>query len=155
MGQQESEYILDLIAKSSIYDLVIVSLLILPMLLGAWSSVLDTFLINRTNHKKILLIILLVVYTFGIASSKYHGNKKQIIQIQMDQLTGYLCSLPGGSSKSNKTIEKHLQGFTDDVINNLVAAYPKLVSRQKFKGGEQGVAVTCVSSSTQVEPNTP
>lgn len=148
MDIENSEYILKLIAASSIYDLIIISLLILPILLGAWSSVIDTFLVIKPKYKKLTLILLLLIYVFGVLLSKYHGNKMQIANRQLAQVISYICDKENGASAASyEQVRNNLgEQFTNDLLDALIENSSGGLIHKKFTGNAPGIKAKCKTS---------
>jgi hypothetical protein len=143
MKTEEAKSIISLIRDSSPADITVVSFVILPILLAAWSLFLNSLsaLDTQPATKGYLLIGLLVVYVGGVFAMKSSESAKEKraraakhIRNRLERRSKHL----GSFDYIRRTVNSD---YCDDFLTAIVEEFPDDFRRAQIKGGKPGIAL--------------
>ena len=148
MNTKEVRSIVDMIRDSNKKELVIVSLFLLPLLLGAWSIFLNTlgFLDQNDGWKLLILCLLLALYVSGLIHMK-------VVDTQEDQLKRARYHIEtrlkkrGGRGSFDAIRNEVNEKYSDEFLKKLIDVNPEIFGTCKIKkGNKPGITLVPVES---------
>ncbi|MBN1845598.1 MAG: hypothetical protein JW810_07935 [Sedimentisphaerales bacterium] len=139
MNIKEVRSIVDMIRDAGNKDLIIISLFILPLLLGAWSIFLNSlgFLDKHDVWKLWPICLVFVLYVVGLICMKCFNTKEDKlrraryhIETRLRKRGGHRASYDAIRNEVNKT-------YSDDFLNKLIEDNPEIFSRCTIKKGNK------------------
>lgn len=138
MKTEEAKFIITLIRDSSVGDILIVSFVILPILLVAWSFVLDLI---KSPMKLNSLGVLVLLYVVSVVVMKYSESKKdqraraaKHIRNRLERRSNHL----GSFDYIRRTVNS---GYTDGFLTAILDEFSDDFRRAQIKGGKPGIAL--------------
>jgi Tfp pilus assembly protein PilO len=150
LGHQEVRSMIDMIKDAETKELVIVSLFLLPILLGAWSIFLNSldFLDQYDGWKLLIICFLLSIYVVGLIYMKK-------VDTQEDKLKGARYHIEtrlqkrGGHRASFDAIRKEVkESYSDDFLRKLIDVNPEIFGTCTIKKGNKP-GITLVTLETE------
>lgn len=139
MKVDESKSLIMIIKEAKIHELVIVTLVVLPIILGCWNFLI-TKLFSPTKEVNIYInIALIVIYIIGIIVMKTAETKNAKDNRAKILITNHLLSFKQRSYQFIR--EKFGSEFTDDYLDYLIKKYPNEFRQQAIKGKGKGIAL--------------
>ncbi|MCW8133440.1 MAG: hypothetical protein KIS92_24060 [Planctomycetota bacterium] len=141
MADEEQASIIKIIRNSSIQELVLLSIVLIPTLCGSWialiSSIVPETQPESATIKAVVLIVVSLLYFLGLGIMKYGEKSEQTLERARIQLRNRLLSR-ANKTASIEAIVTHARGLlTPEMIENILSKY-----LQEFK-------------ATSVVPNRP
>jgi len=139
MNIKEVRAIVDMIRDANKKELIIISLPLLPLLLGGWSVFLNSlhFLDQHDGLKFIIICFLLVIYVGGIIYMKRADTKKERlkraryhIETRLRKRGGHRASFEAIRNEVNET-------YSDEDINELIESNPDIFGKCTIKKGNK------------------
>ncbi|MEP6672025.1 MAG: hypothetical protein ABJF10_22875 [Chthoniobacter sp.] len=143
MKTEEAKSLISLIRDSSAADVTVVSFVILPILLAAWSLFLNSLsaLETHVEAKGYLLAVLLVIYIGGVFIMKLFESTKgkreraaQHIRNRLERRNTHL----GSFDYIRRTVNPE---YSDPFLLTILDEFPDDFRRAQIKGGKLGLAL--------------
>jgi len=135
--------IIDIIRDTTVSEILIVSLFLLPILLGIWAFFLNSLIaLNNLNTIKLLIItIIFIVYIIGIIWIKKADTEKEKLRRARFHILNRI-SKRTPKIGSFEFIRKEInQDYSDEFLNTLIDNYPETFQKQGIKGGKLGLGI--------------
>lgn len=132
---KETQFIINMIRDACNKELIIVSLFLLPILLGAWSIFLNSFsFLDRYDGWKFLFVcILLLLYVLGIIRMKFTDTPedklrraRKHVETRLKKRRGHRASFDAIRNEVNTT-------YTDEFLEKLINMNPEIFGKCKIK----------------------
>lgn len=149
MNSKEVKSIVDIIRDAETKELSIVSLFLLPILLGAWSVFLNsiTFLDQNEGYKFLILCVLLFIYFGGLVYMKLTDTMKDKLKRARLHVETRLKKR-GGNRASFDAIRNEVdENYSDEFLRKLIDINPEVFSRCQIKrsdGDRAGITLVKV-----------
>ena len=139
MNIKEVRSIVDVIRDADNKELVIVSLFLLPLLLGAWSVFLNSlgFLDQHDGWKLIIICIISVLYVGGLIRTKIRDTEKERlkraryhVETRLKKRLGHRASFEAIRNVVDET-------YSDDFLKKLIEANPEIFGTCTIKKGHK------------------
>gem|GEM_PF-3826400 len=149
MNSKEVKSIVDIIRDAETKELGIVSLFLLPILLGAWSFFLNslTFLDPYEGWKFLLLCFLLFIYIGGLVYMKLTDTMKDKLKRARLHVETRLKKR-GGNRASFDAIRSEVdENYSDEFLKKLIDINPEVFGRCQVKrsdGNRPGITLVSV-----------
>jgi hypothetical protein len=148
MDSKEVKSIVDIIRDAETKELVIVSLFLLPILLGAWSVFLNslTFLDQHEGWKFLVLCLLLFIYIGGLIYMKLTDTMKDKLKRARFHVETSLKKR-GGNRASFDAIRNEVdESYSDEFLKKLIDINPEVFGRcQVIRDDGNRPGITLVS----------
>jgi hypothetical protein len=157
MNTKEVRSMLDMIRDANNKELVIVSLFLLPFLLGLWSIFLDRlrFLDQYDDWKLIIICFLLVLYVGGLIYSKIADTEKDQLKRARYHIETRLKKRGGNRASFDAIRNEVNETYTDDFIEKLIDINPEIFGACTIKkGNKPGITLVKVESE-DIQPTAP
>ena len=150
MNIKEVRSMVDMIRDADNKELVIVSLFLLPLLLGAWSIFLNNlnFLDQHDGWKMLIICLLLVLYVGGLIYMKRKDTQKEKlkraryhVETRLKKRGGHRASFEAIRNEVNET-------YSDDFLNKLIELNPEIFGKCTIKKGHKQ-AITLVEVESE------
>ena len=139
MNSKEARSIVQLVRDASVGEIAFVSFLILPLLLGAWSALLNTTISPSATASGFILIGVAMAYVAAVGVMKFTQSKDYEVQRRRDELMQFLARTKTRMRKF-ATVRKRLGNwYSDDRITLLIKEFPNQLWEANFEDG--GVAL--------------
>ena len=131
--------VIDIIRDSSISDLIIVSLFLLPILLGSWSIILisNSYLEKYDFWILIVLIVISIIYIFGIIIMKCWDPPDEKIKRARLHVKNRLEQRRGNRASFMAIREEVNDEYTDDFLKKLIDKNPTTFRTVQVKRNKQ------------------
>ena len=131
--------VIDIIRDSSISDLIIVSLFLLPILLGSWSIILisNSYLEQYDFWRLIVLIVISIIYIFGIIIMKCWDPPDEKIKRARLHVKNRLEQRRGNRASFMAIREEVNDEYTDDFLKKLIDKNPTTFRTVQVKRNKQ------------------
>ncbi|MCC6182925.1 MAG: hypothetical protein IT237_13940 [Bacteroidia bacterium] len=109
------------------YNLILLSLLVIPIFIGAWTVLFSTFKLDLSdNQKKYFALCFILVYIIGLTIGKVGHDKEQSANISktIEALKVDLKS-NGGLMGFRRIRERH-PSYTEDLLYQIADNYPNV-----------------------------
>jgi len=149
MDIKEVRSIVDMIRDAEKEELIIVSLFLLPILLGAWSVLLNSldFLDQHSGFKLLILFIILCFYVGGLVYMKKTDNEKEILKRARYHVETRLKKRGGNRASFDAIRNEVNEDYTDDFLKELIEMNPEVFGTRKIKrsdGQRDGITLVPV-----------
>ena len=116
---------IDIIREASKADLIIVSLFLLPILLGSWSAFFDSFdfFKQHSGYKLAAISLLLVVYVMGLIIMKYRDSPEEKLKRARYHIENILKKRVRASFEYLSNQEPT---YTPDFLKKIILKYPRV-----------------------------
>ncbi len=143
MKIKEARSAVDWIRDTKSSDIIVVSLFMLPLLLGAWSVFMNSisFLDERDGFRAVLLLILLLTYVVGIVVMKATESRDDQLRRAKTHIQNRLLrrgNQTGSFDYLRRTVD---ETYTDEFLRRLIAIFPLEFRRARIKGGKDGMTL--------------
>ena len=135
MKIKELRSVIDMIRDASKADLIIVSLFLLPILLGSWSIFLNSinYLDNNNGWKFFIICLLFITYLIGLIQMKRSDTREKKlkraiyhIETRLKKRGGHRASFDAIRNEVNET-------YTDDFLKELIDKNPEVFGTVTLK----------------------
>ncbi len=134
---EDESKIRDMIMESGLWELALVSVLLLPIITGSWLSLLG--ISSDSPERTTVIIVIVVIYIISLAFAKYGQSKTKKQTSQKRILINRLLQRKNRKA-SYYSLEENSHGFLNDaVIQKLVTEYPTVFVKIRIKGKGNGV----------------
>ena len=149
MNIKEVRSMVDMIRDADKKELIIVSLFLLPLLLGAWSVFLNSldFFDQHDGWKCMIICILLILYVGGIIYMKKADTEENKlkraryhVETRLKKRGGHRASFDAIRNEVNET-------YSDDFLKKLIDVNPEIFGTCTIKkGNKPGITLVTVES---------
>jgi len=148
MNSKEVRSAMDMIRDASKGDLIVVSLFLLPILLGSWSIFLNSigYIDQHVDWKFGVLIVIAIVYVGGVIWWKWSDSKDDKLRRARLHVKNRL-EHRGGNRASYMAIREEVnEGYTNEFLEELIDRYPETFYTVQIKrsGGQRLPGITLV-----------
>ena len=143
---------IDIIRDASKADLVIVSLFLLPILLGTWSIFLNSisFLDQHDGWKSTVLIVISVIYVIGLISMKWWDPPDEQLKRARLHVKNRLEKRGGRRASFMAIREEVNEEYTDNLLKQLIEKNPETFCTVKVKReGKYESGITLVKNELE------
>jgi len=149
MDIKEVRSIVDMIRDAELEELIIVSLFLLPILLGAWSVLLNSldFLDQHSGFKLLIIFIILCLYVGGLVYMKKTDNEKERLKRARYHVETRLKKRGGNRASFDAIRNEVNEDYTDDFLKELIEMNPEVFGTRKIKrsdGQRDGITLVPV-----------
>jgi len=149
MDIKEVRSIVDMIRDAEKEELIIVSLFLLPILLGAWSVLLNSldFLDQHSGFKLLIIFIILCLYVGGLVYMKKTDNEKERLKRARYHVETRLKKRGGNRASFDAIRNEVNEDYTDDFLKELIEMNPEVFGTCKIKrsdGQRDGITLVPV-----------
>jgi len=149
MDIKEVRSIVDMIRDAELEELIIVSLFLLPILLGAWSVLLNSldFLDQHSGFKLLIIFIILCLYVGGLVYMKKTDNEKERLKRARYHVETRLKKRGGNRASFDAIRNEVNEDYTDDFLKELIEMNPEVFGTCKIKrsdGQRDGITLVPV-----------
>ncbi|HAB38598.1 MAG TPA: hypothetical protein DCE52_11495 [Rhodobacteraceae bacterium] len=137
MKLEDESKIRNMIRESSLWEISIVSVLILPTITGFWLSLLGIANDSPERIKAILVVVIVYIISVGLAKFGQSKAAKQANQKRI--LVNRLLRRKNRKASFSNLVENSHDLLTDTVIQELITEFPKVFVPIKIKGKGKGV----------------
>jgi hypothetical protein len=146
MNIKEARSILDMIRDAGKKELIILSLLLLPIILGGWVLFLNSldFLDQHNGLKLILILFLLALYFVGLISMKKTDTHKKRLERARYHVETRLKKRGGNRASFDAIRDEVNEDYSDDFLKELIEINPKIFVTCKIKrsdGNRDGITL--------------
>lgn len=139
MKIEDAKSIVRLVKESKAHDLVIVSLIILPIIFGSWNFLINKLFSPGKEANIWINMILIFLYITGLILMKIIDSKDAKDERAKDLIVNHLSKF---KQRSYQFIsEKYGKEFTEEYLDSLIKKYPNELQHQGIKGKGKGVAI--------------
>jgi hypothetical protein len=108
------------------YNLILISLLIIPLFIGAWTTLLSSLnVVLSDRQKKLIVALFICVYTIGLIIGKVGYDKEQASNINKVVDAVKLDLKSNGGILGFKRIRERHPSFTEDLLYKIADDFPK------------------------------
>jgi glucan phosphoethanolaminetransferase (alkaline phosphatase superfamily) len=136
---KELDPILKFLKEASIFDIFLISFLLLPFVFASWVTIFEKLGYSPSSIVKLLIVISLV-YILFIILMLIGMNKKKKREVIRDQILGYLQSKNFTMMSFERVRERINKTYSDTLLNSVIDYFPNELRRAKLKGGLSGIA---------------
>ncbi len=157
MNTKEVRSIVDMIRDADNKELVVVSLFLLPLLLGAWSIFLNNldFLHQRDGWKFLIICFLLISYVLGLIYMKWGDTQKDKLKRARYHVETRLKKRGGNRASFDAIRNEVNESYSDDFLKQLIDLNPEIFGTCTIeKGDKPGITLVKVESK-DIEPSAP
>ena len=146
MDVKEVRSAIDLVREASKADLTIVSLFLLPVLLGAWSLFLNTlhFLDQQDGYKTTIIGILFVIYLAGLIIMRCWDPREEKLKRARYHVQNRLKQRPGHRASFDAIRSEVNESYTDEFIRELIDKNPEIFRTctiKRTEGHRPGITI--------------
>lgn len=147
MKVKEANSLIQLIRETSIFDLFIVSIIILPIYLTSWNVLLKQYNNKLWENETLVFFILIGIYFIAITIMKFGQSKNDKNRTALQKLTSYY-NLRRWTRMSFERIQSSIDSsYSEDFLKKLVNEYPTEITTGKIKGGK--IAIVILDQETE------
>jgi len=150
MKIKEVRSIVDMIRDANKKELIIVSLFLLPIMLGAWSFFLNSigFLEQHNGFKLVIICVLLILYISGLIYMKRQDTRNEKLRRARYHVENRLKKR-GGHRASFEAIRNEVnETYDDDFLKELIEKNPEIFGTVTIKKGNKP-GITLVETETE------
>ena len=141
MKLDEAKTILETVRKTSLFDLTLLSVIILPLLLGVWLNLLNNIIPVTLNQKIYFTLAIIVVYILGLTLMKIGVTKESKKKIAGTRIRNYLIGRNRQSMSFNRIREVIDKDYSDEYLKSVIDQFPKEFRFARIKGGKPGISL--------------
>ena len=139
MNSKEALSIVQLVKEASVLEIAFVSLVILPIVLGSWSVLLESAFTPTPQTKHVILLIIAVLYVATIVVMKFAQSKTYEIHKRRDELLQYLRQTRTKTCKFASVRMNLGEWYSDERIHHLISEFPNQFRKARFQDGGVGL----------------
>ena len=155
MTSKEVRSMVDMIRDADNKDLVIVSLFLLPLLLGAWSLFLNSldFLDQYPGYKLIIISTLFILYISGLFIMKIKDTEMEKLKRARFHVETRLKKRAGHRASFDAIRDEVNKDYSDVFLRKLIDLNPEIFGTCIIKkGNKPGITLVTVESEN-IQPN--
>ena len=149
MNIKEVRSMVDMIRDADKKELIIVSLFLIPLLLGAWSVFLNSlgFLDQHDGWKCMIICILLILYVGGIIYMKKADTEEDKLKRARYHVETRLKKRGGHRASFDAIRNEVNEIYSDDFLKKLIDLNPEIFGTCTIKKGKKpGITLVTVES---------
>jgi len=149
MNIKEVRSMVDMIRDADNKELIIVSLFLLPLLLGGWSVFLNSldFLDQYDGWKFMSICILLILYVAGLIYMKIADTRKDKLKRARYHVETRLKKRGGHRASFDAIRNEVNEDYSDDFLKELIELNPEIFGTCTIKkGNKAGITLVKVES---------
>ncbi len=149
MNTKDVRSMVDMIRDANRKDLVIVSLFLLPLLLGAWSILLNSldYLDEHDGWKLLIIGLLLASYVLGLINMKRTDTQEDRLRRAMRHVETRLRKRGGHRASFDAIRNEVNEDYTNAFLKQLIDLNPELFGTCTIKkGNKQGITLVNLES---------
>jgi hypothetical protein len=149
---KEARSAIDVIRDASRADLIIVSLFLLPILLGSWSIFLNSigYFDQHDDWKFVVLIGIASIYVLGLTIMKWWDPPDEKLKRARLHVKNRLQQRKGNRASYRAIREEVNEGYTDDFLKKLIDKNPETFRTVQVKRGGQNLpGITLVEDESE------
>ena len=135
---KEYSAILKALKEVSIFDVFLVTFLLLPFIFEKWLAVLEKIGITETQ-KFWSLVAILAFYVIGVITMLVGNSRSMKRAVAKNQIIAYLQSKQFTLVSFASIRERINQSYDDEFLESLTVAFPQELRRAKLKGDKRGL----------------
>jgi hypothetical protein len=141
MKLKEVRSAIDMIRDASAADLIIVSVFLLPILLGSWSIFLNSlsYFDQRNDWKFVVMVVIAIIYVLGLISMKWWDPPDEKLKRARLHVKNRLEQRKGNRASYRAIREELNEGYTDDFLKKLIDRNPETFRTVQVKRGGQNL----------------
>ncbi len=124
--------------QASLFDVFVVSFLLLPFVVQAWLDALDKLSISITGKYWSVLAVV-VLYIIGVIAMLVANGRTKKREVAKDQVVAYLQSKGFTYASFDRFRERINTGYTDKFLESLANSFPQELRCAKLKSGKRGL----------------
>lgn len=124
--------------QASLFDVFVVSFLLLPFIVQAWLDVLSKLTVPDTGKYWAVLAVV-VFYIVGVTAMLLANGRTKKREVAKDQVIAYLQSKGFTYASFDKFRERINTGYTDKFLESLPNSFPQELRCAKLKSGKRGL----------------
>lgn len=136
---KEYSAILKALKQASIFDVFLISFLLLPFVFQAWLKVLAGLAVSRCG-KFWWLAAVSILYVVGVVAMFLGSSRTKKREVAKDQVVAYLQGIEKTMVRLETIREKINPGYDDQFLESLTVAFPQELRRARLKGNRPGLA---------------
>ena len=141
MKVNEASSLVRLIRETSLFDLMLVSLIVLPIYLSSWNFLLKQFDEALWQMETEILLGLVALYFVALFLMKFGQSKEDKQRIALHKIMSYYKAR-GWTRMSFERIQGSIdERFDQTFLEALVNQFPTEITTGKIKGGKKGIVV--------------
>ncbi len=110
------------------YNLILISLLIIPIFIGAWTVVLTTFNLAVTDkQKKYFALSFVIIYIVGLTIGKIGHDKEEISKLNKTVETLKADLKTNGGLMGFKRIRERHPSYNEEMLYKIADLYPTIL----------------------------
>ncbi|WP_205513953.1 hypothetical protein [Longitalea arenae] len=107
------------------YNLILISLLILPLFIGAWVSLLSSLnIVLKDNQKKSIVLLFIGIYSIGLVVGKIGYNIEQSTSLGKVNEAVKLDLRANGGVMGFKRIRERHPSYTEELLYKVAENFP-------------------------------
>jgi len=157
MNTKEVRSMVDMIRDAGNKELVIVSLFLLPILLGAWSIFLNSlgFLDQHDGWKFLILCFILALYVGGLIYMKTVDTKEDKLRRARHHVETRLKKRCGNRASFDAIRDEVNETYSDDFLKELIEVNPEIFGTCTIKKGKKSGITLVPVESEDTQPVSP
>ena len=135
--------VIDMIREASKKDLILVSLILLPIILGEWANFLNVFDLFKQNscYKLAAIIVVFVFYVFGLILMKCWDSPEEKHKRARHLIENRLKNKPGHRASFKNIRESVNPKYDDNFLRKLIDKNPIVFRPVRIKKYGAGIAL--------------
>jgi hypothetical protein len=138
VAMKDYSELLKVLKQASLFDVFVISFLLLPFLLQGWLEVLTKLAFTDTERFWSVGVIILL-YVIGVIAMLVANNRNKKCEVAKDQVVAYLQSKQRTAVSFEKIRERISPSYNDAFLESLTTAFPQELRRARLKGGRRGL----------------
>jgi hypothetical protein len=147
---KDSSSIWKLIKESSPFDIILVSLIVLPLMLSGWITIFKS-LGCQTQELRRVIYITIATYLIGISAMTIGKIRKNKRKQARDQIIAYLESQGYEMMSFERVRETIKVSYSDSFLDSVIETYPNTLRHATLRGEKRGVARVIVETDEEEE----
>lgn len=141
--------LLKVLKQASLFDVFVISFLLLPFILQAWIEVLTKLAFTDTGkHWSVGAVVTL--YVLGIVAMIAANSSRKKREVAKDQVIAYLQSKQFTFVSFERIRERINPSYKDAFLESLTTAFPQELRRAKLKDNKRGLGRVEVETSDEI-----
>jgi hypothetical protein len=152
MKLKEVRSVIDIIHDTSAADLVIVSVLLLPILLGSWLILINSiaYFDQHDDLKLGVIFVIAIIYVLGLIIMKWWDPPEEKLKRAKLHVKNRLEQRKGNRASYRAIREEVNEGYTDDFLKKLIDRNPETFRTVQVKrGGKYLPGITLVEDELE------
>jgi hypothetical protein len=139
METDDGKKVLEQIRDASVFDILLVTVVLLPFYLAAWLVVLGSVTDMKTEQGRELLVVLVVVYVAGIVLMKVGAREQDRLKRAASRIRSYL-RIRGFTFMTFERIRERIdKTYTDMFLGKVIEEFSDEFTTAKSGTGKTGI----------------